>query len=129
MKKGTRSHFFDEGKKNGAGPIVSARGFLLVLVTCPSRAAARRLATALVKRRLAACVNILPGIESIFWWQGRIDNSREALLLIKTTSARLARLTRAVVALHPYDLPEVIALPVTRGHRPYLRWVASSVSS
>ena len=100
---------------------------VVVLVTCPSRTVARRLARHVVTDRLAACVNILPGIESLFRWQGKIDTSREALLVIKTTAARVARLTRAVVALHPYDLPEVIALPVTGGHRPYLRWVASSV--
>jgi len=89
---------------------------------------ARRLGTELVRRRLAACVNLLSGVESVFWWEGKIDRSREVLLLIKTTSAQFARLTRTVIALHPYDLPEVIALPLTAGHQPYLRWVASSVA-
>ena len=100
----------------------------LVFVTCPTRAAARRLAAALVTRRLAACVNILPGVESIFWWEGKMSRSREALLLLKTTKARLGTLTRAILTLHPYEVPEVIAVPVTAGHGAYLRWVASSVS-
>ena len=101
---------------------------VVVLVTCPTPAVGRRLARELVRLRLAACVNVLPGVESVFRWQGKVDRSREALLVIKTTRARLARLTRTVVALHPYDLPEVIALPLIAGHPPYLRWVASSVA-
>ena len=100
---------------------------VVVLVTCPTPAVGRRLARELVRLRLAACVNVLPGVESVFRWRGKLDTSREALLLIKTTRARLTQLTRAVIALHPYDLPEVIALPVAGGHRPYLHWVASSV--
>ncbi|MBI3331017.1 MAG: divalent-cation tolerance protein CutA [Candidatus Omnitrophica bacterium] len=99
----------------------------VVLVTCPNRTVARRLGKALVQRRLAACVNLLPAVESVFWWRGRVDTSREVLLLIKTTRRLLPRLARAVVELHPYDLPEVLALPVAAGHPPYLRWVASSV--
>ena len=100
--------------------------FVLVLVTCPDRTVARRLGRELVKRRLAACVTIVPGVESIFWWEGRIDRGREALLLIKTTAERFEPLRRAAIRLHPYDVPEVIALPLTAGHRPYLEWVASS---
>lgn len=102
---------------------------VVVLVTCPNRTVARRLGRELVRRRLAACVNLLPGVESVFRWRGKIDQSREVLLLIKTTRAGLARLTRAVVTLHPYDLPEVIALPLAAGHPPYLRWVSSSVAA
>jgi periplasmic divalent cation tolerance protein len=100
---------------------------VVVLVTCPTPAVGRRLARELVRLRLAACVNVLPGVESVFRWQGKVDRSREALLVIKTTRARFAALRRRVLSLHPYDLPEVIALPVAAGHPPYLRWVASSV--
>ncbi|MBI2495744.1 MAG: divalent-cation tolerance protein CutA [Candidatus Omnitrophica bacterium] len=102
---------------------------LVVLVTCPTCAIARRLASTLVEERLAACVNALPGVESIFRWQGKVERCREVLLLIKTTARRFERLRRAVMALHPYDVPEIIALPIVAGHRPYLRWVRSSVSS
>ena len=97
-----------------------------VFVTCPTRAVARRIASALVARRLAACVNMLPGVESLFWWEGKVDQAKEVLLVIKTPAARLEALRLAVVALHPYDVPEVIAVPVAAGHRPYLRWVEAS---
>jgi len=99
------------------------------LVTCPSRVVARRIARTLVTRRLAACVNLLPGVESVFRWRGKIDQSREVLLLIKTTRRRFSSLAQALARLHPYDVPEVIALPVTAGVAPYLRWVARSVST
>ncbi len=106
----------------------SASRFVIVLVTCPTPAVGRRLARELVRLRLAACVNVLPGVESVFRWRGKVDRSREALLVIKTTRARFAALRRRVLSLHPYDLPEVIALPVAAGHPPYLRWIASSVA-
>ena len=100
---------------------------IVVLVTCPTRAVAGRLARALVARRLAACVNIVPGLTSLFWWQGKVDRCRETLLLIKTTAAGFERLRRAVLTLHPYAVPEVIALPVVAAHAPYQAWVAASV--
>ena len=100
---------------------------IVVLVTCPSRAVAGRLANNLVSRRLAACANVLPGITSLFWWKGKVDRCRETLLLLKTTAIGFERLRRAVLALHPYDVPEIIALPVGASHAPYRRWVASSV--
>ncbi len=100
---------------------------VVVLVTCPTRAVARRLANQLVKDRLAACVNVLPGIDSTFWWQGKIDRCREVLLLIKTTAGRFPQLSRAVTELHPYEVPEVIALPLAAGHRPYLAWVQNAL--
>ena len=101
---------------------------LVVFVTCPSVAVGRRLARALLARRLAACVNVLPGVESHFRWKGRVDRAREVLLVIKTTRSAFARLRRAVAELHPYDVPEILALPVLAGHRPYLDWIASSLS-
>lgn len=101
---------------------------LLVLVSCPTAAVARRLAGALVRSRLAACVNVLSSVESTFWWKGKVDRSREALLLIKTTATRFTQLRRTVIALHPYEVPEVIALPLVAGAQPYLRWLVSSVS-
>ena len=101
---------------------------IVVLVTCPNRTVARRIARTLVTRRLAACVNMLPGIESTFRWQGKIDRCLEALLVIKTTRPRFAALRRAVLSLHPYDVPEVIALPLVDGHPPYLTWVRRAVS-
>jgi len=102
---------------------------VVVFITCPTRRVARRLAEAVIRQRVAACVNLLPGIQSVFWWEGKIDRAREVLLLLKTTPARVARLTRLVRSLHPYEVPEVIALPVTAGSAPYLRWVKAAVSN
>ncbi len=102
---------------------------MIVFVTCPNRAVARRMSTALVTRHLAACVNIIPGVDSTFWWKGKVDRAREALLLIKTTAGRVPALKRAVVTLHPYELPEILAVSVASGHPPYLRWIASSLAS
>ena len=101
---------------------------IVVLVTCPTRAVARRIATALVTRRLAACVNLLSGVESTFRWRGKVDRCREVLLLIKTTRERFGSLARVLVRLHPYEVPEVIALPIIAGSPRYLRWVGASVS-
>lgn len=101
---------------------------VVVMVTCPTPAVGRRIGAQLIKRHLAACVNIVPGVESIFWWQGKADRCREALLLIKTTTRHFQSLKQAVISLHPYEVPEVIALPLTAGHRPYLQWVTASVT-
>lgn len=105
------------------------RRAVAVLVTCPTRLVGQRIASGLIRQRLAACVNLVPGIESTFWWQGKIERCREVLLVIKTTPACAERLRQTVIRLHPYDVPEVIVLPITGGHLPYLRWVFSSVSA
>ncbi len=101
---------------------------LVVLVTCPTQAVARRLGRRLIARRVAACVNIVPGLTSIYRWKGRIEQANEVLLIIKTTSGAFARLRREVLVAHPYETPEVIAMPVVAGHAPYRRWVQESVS-
>ena len=106
----------------------SAPTVLVVLVTCPSLAVGRRLATALVTRHLAACVNLVPRVESLFWWKAKMERCRETLLIMKTTRARFASLKQAVIRLHPYDVPEVLALTVSDGHRPYLAWVEGAVT-
>ncbi len=96
---------------------------LLCYCTCPDAASAQRIAETLVGERLAACVNQLPGIRSIYRWQGAIHTDNEELLLIKTTDARLAALERRLLELHPYAVPELIAVPVAQGHEAYLDWV------
>jgi periplasmic divalent cation tolerance protein len=98
---------------------------LLVLTNLPDLAAAETLATALVDQRLAACVNILPSCRSIYHWQGAVERADEVPLLIKTTRARYAALEAAIHASHPYDVPEIIALPITQGLPEYLAWVAA----
>src|SRR5882724_7926540 len=93
------------------------------LVTCSSRTEARKVARAVLKKRLAACVNIIGGLESHYWWRGKLETARECLLLIKTTRARVGNVTSAVKAEHSYEVPEVIFLPVVAGERRYLKWV------
>ncbi|HEY2742997.1 MAG TPA: divalent-cation tolerance protein CutA [Polyangia bacterium] len=100
---------------------------LVVLVTVPSAESANELAEALVGERLAACVNVVGGVRSIYRWQGAIERDDELLCVCKTTRAAFERLRARVVELHPYELPEVIALPVEHGHAPYLAWITASV--
>jgi periplasmic divalent cation tolerance protein len=96
----------------------------VVLVTCSTAAEARRIARAVVEVRLAACVNIFPGaVQSIYRWKGKVESSRERLLLIKTSRKRLAKLQAAVERMHPYDVPEFIALPIAAGSAAYLAWL------
>ncbi len=101
---------------------------LVVLVTCPGRTVAKRIARALVSEGLAACVNIVPGLISIYRWQGKICRDPEVLLVIKTRRRLLHTLADRVKALHPYTVPEVIALPLVGGSPAYLAWVEESTS-
>jgi periplasmic divalent cation tolerance protein len=97
---------------------------LLVITNLPERAAAERLAEALVGNRLAACVNILAPCRSVYRWKGAVQHDEEHPLLIKTTAARYPALERAIREGHPYELPEIIAVPIDRGLPAYLDWVA-----
>ena len=96
---------------------------LLCYCSCPDAASAQSLADALVGERLAACVNRLPGIRSTYRWQGKVVTDDEQLLLIKTTDARFEALKARLLQLHPYDLTELIAVPIAQGHDAYLDWV------
>ncbi|MDE2148279.1 MAG: divalent-cation tolerance protein CutA [Gammaproteobacteria bacterium] len=98
---------------------------LLVLVTAPE-AAADALATALVEQRLAACVNCLPAVRSTYRWRGAVEHAAETLLLVKTSTARFPALQDAVLKLHPYELPELVAVSVDAGLPAYLDWVAAA---
>jgi periplasmic divalent cation tolerance protein len=100
---------------------------LLVLSTFPSADSARAAATALIGESLAACVNILPGVESIYRWQGKIEQSAEVLAIIKTTAAAWPATQRRLRELHPYDVPEIVALNPAQVSPEYLRWVGASV--
>lgn len=97
---------------------------LLVITNLADAASAQQLARALVEQRLAACVNMLPAVHSIYRWEGAVEEAGEVTLLIKTTAARYPALEQAIVALHPYELPEVIAVPVSAGLPAYLGWIA-----
>ncbi len=95
----------------------------IVFVSIP-REEAKTFARKLVEERLAACVNIVPKMESYYWWDGKVLEDSESLLLIKTTAARFDELQQYIVDRHPYDLPEIVALPITEGLPDYLKWVA-----
>jgi periplasmic divalent cation tolerance protein len=95
----------------------------LVLTTCPSPRVAKRVARALVEERLAACVNILPIAQSVYRWRGKVESAREWLLVMKTRVRDYAALERRLRALHPYELPEVVAVPVAAGFARYLAWI------
>jgi periplasmic divalent cation tolerance protein len=99
--------------------------YRLVLCTCPDAETARTIAERLVEDRLAACASLVPGLTSIYRWEGEIQRDSEVLLLIKTTMARLDGLMAAVRRLHPYRVPEIIALPIAAGLPDYLGWVTS----
>ena len=99
---------------------------LVALSTVGSLEDAERIAHAVVERRLAACVNVLPQVVSVYRWKGSVAREEERLLVIKTTSDRFEALRQAIVELHPYELPELIALPIQAGHEPYLAWLDAS---
>lgn len=100
---------------------------IVALSTCPDEATAKRLAEAFVSERLATCVNRLGGVGSTYFWDGRLQDDAEILLIIKTTAARLAELEARLQALHPYELPELVVLPVLSGNERYLQWVRTGV--
>ena len=103
--------------------------YLLIYCTCPDRAMAERIAEALVADRLAACVNIVPGITSIYRWQGEVQHDSELLLLIKTRGECYPALEARIRELHSYEVPEIIAVPIQRGSESYLTWLDASVGT
>ena len=98
---------------------------LLVIVNCPDEEAANALALAAVEARLAACVNILPRVQSVYRWEGRIESATEIPLFFKSTATSYPALEALIRERHPYDLPEIIALPIAHGLPAYLDWVAA----
>ena len=102
---------------------------LLVFCTCPDDATAGTVAARLVSQRLAACVTRLPAAVSTYWWKGEVQHDGEVLLLIKTTPARYPALEKALAEVHPYELPEILAVPVNRGLPAYLAWIEESTKS
>jgi periplasmic divalent cation tolerance protein len=104
------------------------KAYRVVLVSVPRGGRAESLAEGLVEARLAACVNVLPSAVSIYRWKGRVRRDEESLLVIKTSAAKLKALERWIMARHPYEVPEFLALPVSAGSRRYLAWLAEAVS-
>jgi periplasmic divalent cation tolerance protein len=102
---------------------------LLVLSTFPDAGTARRIARQLVEEHCAACANILPPVESIYWWQGKVESANEVLVLFKTAAERYSALEATLRQLHPYEVPEIIALPIGPGLPDYLRWVSENCAT
>jgi periplasmic divalent cation tolerance protein len=100
---------------------------IVILVTAGSEPEAHKIAELLLSRRKAACVNILPGVDSSFWWQGKLDSARESLLIIKTKASLLSEIVNLVKAAHSYEVPEIIALPIISGNEDYLKWIDDEV--
>lgn len=100
--------------------------FFVILSTCPDAGSAARISRSLVESGRVACVNIVPGLRSIYRWNDTVQDDPEVLMIMKTTGSCLAAAREMLVSLHPYDTPEVVALPIADGHDAYLRWVSSS---
>ena len=107
----------------------SSEALRVIYVTCASPAEAERIGELLVAERLVACVNVLPGMTSIYHWKGNLERAHEVVLLAKTTLARTAAVTERIIALHSYETPCVIALPILDGNPAYLAWLRTTVES
>jgi periplasmic divalent cation tolerance protein len=109
-------------------PDASAGTHLVAFTTAPTAEAARALVTALVERRLVACGTVIPGAVSIYRWRGTLEQQEEALVVLKTTAQRWPELAAALPDLHPYDVPELVAVPVVGGHPAYLKWLSDETA-
>jgi periplasmic divalent cation tolerance protein len=96
---------------------------IIVLITTGSEAEAHKIAELLVKRKKAACVNIVPRVDSLFWWEGKLDSAHESLLLVKTKASLFPEIVEMVKRTHSYEVPEIIALPIIAGSEDYLKWL------
>lgn len=101
--------------------------YIVIFITAANKKEAQSLTRQLIKHKLAACVNIVDKIESFFWWQGKVDSAKEALLIIKSKKSKLTKIIKLVKSMHSYEVPEVIALPIISGYRPYLNWIGESI--
>jgi periplasmic divalent cation tolerance protein len=106
---------------------MAAAKFLIVLVTCASTSEARQIAKTVVEKRLAACVNIGPPLESIYWWKERVERARERLLIMKTETRRVKALQKEISDLHSYDVPEFLLFKIEGGSKDYLRWLGEAL--
>ena len=101
-------------------------GYLVVLITVPSDRG-EELANLIVEEKLGACVNLVPEVRSTYWWKGKVERDRESLLVIKTSMGKFGKLKERVKEIHPYTVPEIIALPIVAGNEDYLRWIEESL--
>jgi periplasmic divalent cation tolerance protein len=109
--------------------VMKQQGEIVVFVTAGTEEEARRIAEMLLGQRKAACVNIVPEVDSLFWWQGKLDSAQESLLIIKTRGSLLPDVVSLVKGVHSYEVPEIIALPIVGGNEDYLKWIDSEVNN
>jgi periplasmic divalent cation tolerance protein len=107
--------------------MVEEQSKIVILITTSSEEEAHRIADQLLNQRKAACVNIMPKVDSLFWWQGKLDSAQETLLVIKTKASKLKEITELVKKVHSYEVPEVIALPIVGGNEDYLKWLDTTL--
>ena len=100
---------------------------LVIFITASHKDEAQKIAQALIAKRLAACVNIVEHVASVFWWEGKVDNATEALLVVKSKKEKFNRIVKLVKSLHSYVVPEIIALPIVAGEKNYLKWLDESI--
>ncbi|MDH5174080.1 MAG: divalent-cation tolerance protein CutA [Elusimicrobiota bacterium] len=101
---------------------------IVIFITSGSEAEAKSLAQVLIEEKLAACVNILSGVESLYWWKGKIESSKEWMLVVKTRGEMAKKVIKRVKEVHSYEVPEVIALPIVQGNKDYLQWISDSLA-
>jgi periplasmic divalent cation tolerance protein len=100
---------------------------IVILVTASSKKEAQKIAAVLIKQKLAACVNLVGKVDSIFFWENKLQKAKEFLLVIKSTRAKFGRIVKLIKSLHSYKVPEIIGLPIIVGDKPYLRWIDASL--
>jgi len=100
---------------------------VVVFITAATEGEAHSIAELLLGRRKAACVSIVPGVDSLFWWQGKLDSTQESLLIVKTKASLLPEIINLVKGVHSYEIPEIVAVPIIAGNEDYLRWIGSEV--
>ena len=102
--------------------------YAIVFITAPTKNEAERISHVLLDKRLIACANIIEGVKSTFWWQGKLENAEEVLLIAKTSASLIKKLIKTVKTAHSYDTPEIIAVPIIEGYKPYLKWISEVVT-
>ena len=102
--------------------------FIIIFVMCGSRKEAQLIANTLLREKIVACANIIPGIQSKFWWKGKINKANETMLILKTIKANFKKAEARIKRLHSYDIPEIVAVPIAAGSSDYLNWIRSAVS-
>ena len=101
--------------------------YIIVLVTAKGKKEARKISAGLIKAKLAACVNLVDKVDSLFFWAGKIDQAKECLLVVKSRKEKLPKIIKLVRSLHSYEVPEIIAIPIIAGDKPYLRWIDAAL--